>query len=465
MSASLYSPRRRTGLLLCGTGTAGAYQAGVLHALTEAGVKIDLVAAHGAGVLNALCAAADGTAVLAEGGPWTRASLRRAYRWRPALRVAAAGLILVLLLLVSPGLLLAVAGLAYAGSLVASLANLPDAAAWLVQKYGETLQIVLNPPIMPTIVPRAMVLGLILIAAVLVGAAVYAAWEERGRRRFRGAFWWRLIGAPLGGDEPGATLVDALWRLVRGASGGTRPEPGEMGRRYVELVGENLGQPGFRELLVAVHDIDARRDLVGAVVSTETREAFTARRHGPGPREAEALDLTGPHAALLVDLLSGALRLPVATAAHPVTFPAEGYWQAERHHLCDRPELAGRVLDEMIASGVDQLILVGAAPAPLGPHSLRPRPGDLRSRVGAVVRSVETAAFDAAWARALRVTERVFVVRPVHNPIGPFDFGGVYDDASDRQRTMPELVRQGYDDAYQQFIEPVVAGGRDGASS
>ena len=53
----------------------------------------------------------------------------------------------------------------------------------------------------------------------------------------------------------------------------------------------------------------------------------------------------------------------------------------------------------------------------------------------------------------------VFVVRPGHNPIGPFDFGGVYDEASDRQRTPRELIQQGYDDAYQQFIEPVVAAG------
>jgi hypothetical protein len=86
----------------------------------------------------------------------------------------------------------------------------------------------------------------------------------------------------------------------------------------------------------------------------------------------------------------------------------------------------------------------------------------LRGRIGAVLRGVETAAFDTARARASSVTERVFVVRPVHNPIGPFDFTGVYDDASDRHRAMNELVRQGYDDAYQQFIEPVVAGGREG---
>ena len=37
-----YSPQRRTALLLVGTGTAGAYHAGVLRALHEAGVKIDV---------------------------------------------------------------------------------------------------------------------------------------------------------------------------------------------------------------------------------------------------------------------------------------------------------------------------------------------------------------------------------------------------------------------------------------
>ena len=72
MADSSYSPRLRTGVVLCGTGTAGAYQAGVLRALAEAGVKIDVVAAHGAGVMTALCAAIDGGAKLWDpAGPWT----------------------------------------------------------------------------------------------------------------------------------------------------------------------------------------------------------------------------------------------------------------------------------------------------------------------------------------------------------------------------------------------------------
>jgi hypothetical protein len=51
------------------------------------------------------------------------------------------------------------------------------------------------------------------------------------------------------------------------------------------------------------------------------------------------------------------------------------------------------------------------------------------------------------------------VIRPDHNPLGPFDFAGTYDQASDRRRTLSELLDQGYHDAYRQFIEPVVAAG------
>ena len=42
-------------------------------------------------------------------------------------------------------------------------------------------------------------------------------------------------------------------------------------------------------------------------------------------------------------------------------------------------------------------------------------------------------------------------------PRPPFDFGGAYDESSDRQRTMSELIQLGYEDAYRQFIETVAA--------
>ena len=46
-----YAPQLRTALVLSGSGTAGAYHAGVLRALHEAGVKLDIVAA-GRGTKN-----------------------------------------------------------------------------------------------------------------------------------------------------------------------------------------------------------------------------------------------------------------------------------------------------------------------------------------------------------------------------------------------------------------------------
>ena len=40
--------------------------------------------------------------------------------------------------------------------------------------------------------------------------------------------------------------------------------------------------------------------------------------------------------------------------------------------------------------------------------------------------------------------------------VGPFDFEGGFDDRSDRRQNLAELMSRGYEDAYHQFIEPVV---------
>jgi hypothetical protein len=50
----------------------------------------------------------------------------------------------------------------------------------------------------------------------------------------------------------------------------------------------------------------------------------------------------------------------------------------------------------------------------------------------------------------------LYVIRPEHNPVRPFDFTGTYDERSDRVYTVTELVDRGYEDAYRQFIDPVV---------
>jgi hypothetical protein len=445
---------------LTGTGTAGAYHAGVLKALTEAGIKIDVIAAHGAGVMTALGAAVDGgPKVWDAAGPWTAPTLRRSYRWRRALRFAGLGLAIVASLFLLPLFMLLAAAVVYAASVIPALVGRVDAAEAVVGVYQVILAWLFDPPVLPTILPRLLVLGVLVIAAVLVASALQVSRGDRSRRRWYGGAWWHLVGAPLDATEPTGTLVDALWTLVRGASGEPRPTAGEVGRRFVDVLADNFGQPGFHEVMVAVHDLDSRRDLVGAVLAAPARAAFDARRLPGGPREAETVDFTGPQREAVVAFLEASLRLPILTAPAIVEFPADSYWRGERHRLCDRPELAVRLVDELAAVGVEQVILASPAAAPAAPHTMRPRPAALRARAGEIVRSMETAALHDAWVAAATRFSGVFVVRPVHNPIGPFNFGETYDESSDRRHTTADLIAQGYADAYRHFIEPVVAAG------
>jgi hypothetical protein len=453
-----YSPRLRTGVVLTGSGTAGAYQAGALRAVAESGIRVDVVAAHGAGVLTALASAVDGGArVWDPAGPWTDPRLHQAYRWRPALRVAFAGLLLCFGLLLTPLLALALAAVVYAAATLASLVSLTGVSTALVAWYSTALTWLFAPPMMPTIVPRLLVLGVLIIAGVLVGAAWRAARQEGSRRRTTGAFWWQLLSWPLDATEPSATALDVLWKLVHGASAEPKPETADLGRRYVDVLTDNFGEPGFHEVLVAVHDLDARRDVVGAVLAAPGRATMETSRAGVADRDGEVVDFTGPQREMLAGVLTGAFRLPVVTAPSLVEYAADGYWRGERHRVCDRPDIASRLVEELAALGVEQMILIGPAPPPARPHAIRPAPVSLRARMGELLRTLESAALTEAAAVAVGRCASVFVVRPDHNPIGPFDFAGVYDDASDRQRTVAELMQQGYADAYHHLIEPMVS--------
>jgi hypothetical protein len=242
-----------------------------------------------------------------------------------------------------------------------------------------------------------------------------------------------------------------------------------LGRRYTELLAENLGQPGFRELLIAVHDIDAGRDLIFALVS-EHRRRRLVRRATPEEaeaRQAELLDLAGVARDHLPDAIAGSLALPAATEPHSVTFSADGYWRGETHRLCDRPGTVVRLLQELALLEVEQVVLVSAAPESPGPHALaRPRLDGL-GRVGEYLQSSEVAMVRDVAAAGNEAGPRVFTIRPAHNPVGPFDFSGGFDDRSDRRHSLVELMNRGYEDAYHQFIEPVVgaSGERVGESA
>ena len=71
-----YSPHLRTAVLLTGNGTGGAYHAGVLRALHEAGIKIDVMSGRGIGVVGAMFAAIDAAPrTWEDDGAWRRREL------------------------------------------------------------------------------------------------------------------------------------------------------------------------------------------------------------------------------------------------------------------------------------------------------------------------------------------------------------------------------------------------------
>jgi len=461
-SAEPYSPQLRTALVLTGTGTAGAYHAGVLRALHEAGVKLDVAAGRGIGVVGALFAAIDGTQRLwDEKGFWRSGGLHGFYRWRFVARVmmwavgASAAIVAVPILVMAAGLV--VFPIDFMLRMVGA-----GGASGLLGAYVSVAQAAFAPSAFPTWLPR-------LVLLVLVGAAAIAgvsAWLHSGRRS-RGAMWWRLVPAPLSAATAVTHLWRVLWDLQRGAAQLKQPPPGELARRYAETLADNLGQPGFRELVIVAHDLDARRDLVFAMVAENRRRDLIRRPSAEAAevRRAEVVDLTGVGRDYLADAVAASLAVPIATDPHAIRFAPDAYWRGETHRLCDRPSSLARLFDELVDLNVQQILVVSAAPESVGPHALTVPPLDGRGRLGEYVQSSEAAVLrDATRLIAARAL-RVFIIRPSHNPVGPFDFDGGYDDRSERRQPLDELMSRGYEDAYQQFIEPVVGASGESVGS
>jgi hypothetical protein len=172
------------------------------------------------------------------------------------------------------------------------------------------------------------------------------------------------------------------------------------------------------------------------------------------------MDLSGVARDHLADAIAASLSLGVATEPHVIAFPPEGYWRGEQHRLCDRPASLVRLIEELAAIDVRQVVLVSAAAETSGPHTLTAPRIDGRGRLGGYLQSDEAAIVrDVAQRGVAGVT--VFTIQPAHNAFGPFDFQGGFDDRSDRRRPTAELMQQGYEDAYHQFVEPIVGASGD----
>lgn len=452
-----YSPERRTALLLTGTGADGAYHAGVLRALHEAGIKIDIIGGRGIGAVGAVFAAVDGGARLWEAdGLWRAATVDTLYRWRWTIRVIFALLAALAGVLLSPLLVLVAAVVLYPIGLLLGMAGLA-AGETLARSYTTLLAAAFAPEVLPTWLPRLIAAAVVAALVVLVAGSLVAWRRAPLRRRSRGPLAWAVIGSPLDAGRAIDHFVGGVWGLLKGGAALKTPAAPDLSRRFTELLAENLGQPGFSELLLAVHDVDARRDLIFGLVREPFRRALFPAPSGAAVRRAEAFDLAGLARDHLVDVLRGTLSVPGLTDAALVQFTADSYWRGEVHRLTDRPAALGRLLEEAAAAGAEQLILVSAAADPPGPHELaRPRLDPL-GRLSEHAASMESAAVRDALRHVQHRFRAVYPIRPPHNPVGAFDLAGSYDERSDRVQSLVESMERGYEDAYRQFIEPVVA--------
>ncbi len=469
-----YSPKRRTALVLTGSGASGAYHAGVMRALDESGVKVDLVVGSGVGnVAAAFAAIAGGSKLYGAGGFWDGAGWSSLYRLQPALRIA------LLLLATAFGVFLFPVGLALLAGLLFPLVLIVDVVApGLPSRLIEGLwaaPAVLRAPYLAALAVPVFALSVLAVVHVLFG------WLKSGRRLAES------FETPLDARPARRRLSDALWEVARGSAiSASPPSEPELGRRFVALLAENLGQPGFRELILRVADLETGDVLPFVLLHDGARAAFASTR-AIGPRSRRegipgAVDLREPgHDSLLFDAVITGLLPPLVAPARRVSFPKAGIFAGETHRLTDATLAAGCGISEAIAAGAEQVIVASGSPHSASPP---PRRRGLRAAADGMLATLERQALEEdvrGAERTSRIVESlghrmddgsrawqdpatgrvyrdvpVYVIRPDRRAFGPLELDGAQDPATEVLETPEDLVEQGYRDAYRMFVEPVV---------
>jgi hypothetical protein len=469
-----YSPRRRTALVLTGSGTSGAYHAGVLKALDESGVKLDLVVGSGVGAVGAAFgAAAGGQRLYGERGFWADVSWDGFFQLRPALRIT------VLLLACSFGVFLLPLLLALVAFLLFPLVLIVDLVlpGWWSR---ATALLMVAPSVLRAPYLAALSLPIFLLCAAAL-IALLRLWITQ-RRRIAENFEWLLDPRPAR-DR----LVAALWEIARGPNIASRmPSEAELGRKYVSLLSENLGQPGFRELILRSADLETGGPLPFVLLDDAYRAAFAAAR-ARGPRSRldglpGAIDLRAPgYDVLLFDAVMTGLLPPGVVPVRRVAFPRGGLYGGESHRLTEASLAGGSGLAEAIAAGAEQILFVTAAPEEARPPARR---RGARALADGVLATLERQAVEGDLSSAERINRMIetlghrtddggrawqdpatgtlyrsitlYVIRPERRVLGPLDLDGAEDPATEVRATTADLLELGYRDAYRLFVEPVV---------
>jgi hypothetical protein len=469
-----YSPKRRTALVFTGSGTSGAYHAGALKALEESGVKIDLVVGSGVGTIAAAYAAVDGGARLyGADGFWDQLRWRSFFRLRPALVVVLFLLAVSFTVFLLPVLLAILAGLLFPLVLIADRI-VPGGPSRLLGPLWMGPEALSGPYLAALAMPIFALALLAMVSAVLL--------LLRDRRRFAESIESLLDARP--GQE---RLRRGLWEIARGAALSTGPpSEGELGKRFVALAAENLGQPGFREMVLRTADLDTGGSLAFLLLEEEHRETFAAKRgrgaRARGDERLGAVDLLAPGCAeLLFDSVVTGLLPSVALPVRRVSFPRRGPHGGETHRLTDATLVAGAGIAEALQAGAEQVIVVTGAPEEAAPSLRRRGPW---ARLDATVSTLERQAVEHDVAETERINRMVaslghrtedggrawedpatgrlyrelalYVVRPRQRTLGPLELGGARDPATEVLQTTADLLEQGYRDAHRLFVEPVV---------
>jgi hypothetical protein len=469
-----YSPRRRTALVLTGSGTSGAYHAGVLKALDESGVKLDLVVGSGVGAVGAAFAAAAGGARLyGEHGFWSDVSWDGFFRLRPAARITILLLACSFGVFILPVVLAVIAGLLFPLVLIFDLVS----PGW-ASRAGAAL--LAAPSLLRAPYLAALALPIFFLCAAGVLAALRLLLGQR--RKLAETFEWLLDPTPAR-DR----LLEALWEIARGSAISSRPpSEAEVGRRYVSLLSENLGQPGFRELILRTADLETGGPLPFVVLEDAHRATFAAAR-ARGPRSRMegvpgAIDLRAPgHDALVFDAVMTGLLPAGVVPVRRVSFPKGGLFAGESHRLAESGLAGGSGLAEAIAAGAEQILVVTATPEEARPL---PRRRGARALADGVLGTLERQAVEADldWVERINrivdtlghhtddggrgwqdpATGRVYrsvalyVIRPDRRVLAPLDLDGAEDPATEVRATVADVLDLGYRDAYRLFVEPVV---------
>jgi hypothetical protein len=458
-----YSPKRRTALVFSGSGSTGAYHAGVLRALDESGVKIDVVVGSGIGVVTAAFAAVGGGPKLyGPGGFWEGVRWASFYRLRRALGLALALLGISFCVFALPVVLGLLLGILFPVVLIADRVW-PGVASRVLSLVWVAPEALSGPYLAAQAVP--------VFALALLAIAVAGGLYLRDRRRFSEAFE-SLLDAQPGLER----LKRGLWEIARGAAlSGGPPSEAELGRRYVSLLAENLGEPGFRELVVRAADLDGSAVQSFALLEDDGDGAAPPR----GGTLVDAVDLRR-HGSLLFDALATGLLCPLALPLRRVAFPKGAPHAGEVHRLTDSTFAGGSGISEALAAGAEQVIVVSGVPETASPLARRRGP---RARIDAAVRALERRAAeeiddtfrlnrivgtlgrrggggrgaweDPATGRTYREVD-LWAIRPVRRTLGPMELDGARDPATEVAHATEDLLELGFRDAYRQFVEPVV---------